>query len=354
MKLLNNPKFWLFPLLVILLILGYTSYLLFFPPQLVSPQLPLSGTTSFSPSAPLTLRFNRPVHPLVRGQLTPAIDGFWSLTRSRYSLFPNTLIFSPTLNPPANTEVLVTLDHILPLGWLNFQKQSKSIAFILKTHPAATLNALNPPESRPEFMATYPTPTYPATHKLPIPQYYQHHTYTCYSAAAKMALAYRGVTIDEIGFLSEIGFDSTKRNYATNLWGDPNQGIVGAMDGNQGGGYGAHWQPVANAISKYRPVEVKQNWNLTDLLATVATGSPVMVWWVNGVWPAKDISWNTSNGRVYTVNGMHVEVVTGYEGLVEKPQLIYTNDPWRGARQYHPDTFSNLWRWFSNTAIVIN
>lgn len=355
MKLLNKPHLWLVPLALILFVLGCTLYFMFLPPTLVSPQLPLSEAVSLSPQTPLILRFNRPVHPLIRGQLTPAIEGTWSLIRSRYSLFPDTFIFSPAGYPPADSEVLVTLTTILPLGWLNLNQQSQNLAFVFKTQPAAALNALAPPTSEPEVMATtYPTPTFPATVKLPVPQYYQHHTFTCYSVAAKMALGYRGVTIDEISFLSEIGFDPTKRNYATNLWGDPNQGIVGVIDGNQGGGYGVHWQPVAKAMGKYRPVEVKQNWNLSDLLATVATGSPVMVWWVNGVWPAKDISWNIPEGKAYAVNGMHVEVVTGYEGSIENPQVIYTNDPWRGSRRYPPDTFANLWRWFSNTAIVVN
>jgi uncharacterized protein YvpB len=195
--------------------------------------------------------------------------------------------------------------------------------------------------------------TQPGSFRLAVPLHKQNYTFTCYSAASRMALGYRGVAIDERGFLDEIGFVDTPRSFATNSWGNPNKGIVGTFDGSGVGGYGAHWEPVANAIRAYRPTEIKRQWNVKDLLQTVANGNPVMVWWVNGVWPAKDVSWNSPDGKVYTVNGMHVEVVVGFEGLITNPTAIYTNDPWRGRRTYTQKGFENLWRWFNNTAVIV-
>lgn len=195
--------------------------------------------------------------------------------------------------------------------------------------------------------------TQPGSFRLAVPLYKQNYTFTCYSAATRMALGYRGVTIDERGFLNEIGFSDTPRSFATNSWGNPNKGIVGTYDGSGVGGYGAHWDPVAKAIQAYRPTEVKRQWKVSELLQTVAQGNPVMVWWVNGVWPAKDVSWNSPDGKVYTVNGMHVEVVVGFEGLITSPTAIYTNDPWRGRRTYTQKGFENLWRWFDNTAVIV-
>lgn len=170
-----------------------------------------------------------------------------------------------------------------------------------------------------------------------------------------MALGYKGVTgIGEVGFMEEIGYQNVNRNFTTNTWGNPNEGVVGTYDGSGPGGYGAHWDPVANAMSKYRKTEVKRHWNIPDMLDVVRQGNPVMVWWVNGVWPAKDISWNLPNGeRVYTVNGMHVEVVKGWVGDVQDPEAILTNDPWRGNRRYTQSQFLNLWKWFDNTAVVV-
>ena len=170
-----------------------------------------------------------------------------------------------------------------------------------------------------------------------------------------MILAYCGVQIGELEFSNLVGYDSTPRNSLTNTWGNPNQAIVGTYNGGGTGGYGAHSEPVSRAISKYRPTEIRRQWNLPELLSEVEKKHPVMVWWVNGVWPAKDVSWNLPSGeKVYTVNGMHVEVVVGWEGNRENPTRILTNDPWRGHRRYTPDTFKNLWKWFNNTAVVVH
>jgi len=201
---------------------------------------------------------------------------------------------------------------------------------------------------------TFSFQTIPNTFELKVPLAKQHYTFTCYSAASQMALGFYGIAIDEVGFLNEIGFDTTGRSYARNVWGNPNVGIVGTYDGSGSGGYGVHVDPVAKAIGKYRPVEVKHNWTIPELLAQVQKGHPVMVWWVNGVWPARDVSWYLPSGeKVYAVNGLHVEVVTGFTGDPDNPSVILTNDPWRGKRQYSPQTFSDLWRWFSNTALIV-
>lgn len=197
--------------------------------------------------------------------------------------------------------------------------------------------------------------TAPQIYMLNLPYYKQTYAFTCFSVTSQMVLAYRGITsIDQVGFMEEIGYDTTPRNYSANTWGDPNQGVVGSIDGSGSGGYGTHWGPVAKALSKYVEVEIKRDWNISELLSEVNHNNPVMVWWINGVWPAKNVSWNTPSGElVYTVNGMHVEVVKGYIGTINDPQYILTSDPWRGERRYTPESFNNLWKWFNNTAIVV-
>jgi uncharacterized protein YvpB len=129
---------------------------------------------------------------------------------------------------------------------------------------------------------------------------------------------------------------------------------VGTYNGSGDGGYGVHWQPVAQALAKHRQVEVLQNSSIAQILSKVKAGYPVIVWWVNGVWPAKELFWNNSQGEtIRAVNGMHVEIVTGWAGNQNNPDYIFTNDPWRGFRQYTPETFTTLWRWFNNTAVVV-
>ena len=169
--------------------------------------------------------------------------------------------------------------------------------------------------------------------QLDVPLHKQTYTFTCFATASRMVMEYKGITKGEVEWWDSFPKQNVARNQLLNVWGDPNQGIVGNKNGTGVGGYGAHWQPVADTLSQYTEVEVKQAWNVPDLLNEVYAGNPVMVWWVNGVWPAYEVSWNLPNGDIaYTVNGMHVEVVTGWQGDINNPTQIYTNDPWRGYR----------------------
>jgi uncharacterized protein YvpB len=77
-----------------------------------------------------------------------------------------------------------------------------------------------------------------------------------------------------------------------------------------------------------------------------------MLWWQNGR-SAKDVlSWQTPAGKqIEAVNGMHSELVVGFEGGQESPEYILVNDPWRGFRRVHINEFTELWKLYSNTAI---
>lgn len=193
------------------------------------------------------------------------------------------------------------------------------------------------------------------TFRLPVPLLKQHFKFSCYAAASQMVLAYyQAPSLTETEIVETIGYDPTPRKIIGNIWGDPDTGVVGTIDGSGDGGYGVHWQPVADFIGKFRSVSVQRQWSLSALLTEVNQGYPVMVWWVNGVWPAKNLSWNSAIGKeVRAVNGLHVEVVTGYVGSLNHPDYILTNDPWRGQRRYTPETFTSLWSWFDQTAVVI-
>ncbi len=281
-----------------------------------------------------------------------------------------------TQNAPVDTNITINFDQpvvqtdvqnkltILPpiegsLSWQDDNTVTISLSSDLNYNQLYTITlekgikSIHGSDSKEKITSSFKT--VPKTFVLDVPLYKQHHSFTCFSIAAKMALGYRGITgIDEIGFMNEIGYDSTPRNFTTNSWGDPNLGVVGTYNGSGPGGYGAHWGPVSNALSKYRNVEVKRNWNIKSLLETVRQGNPVMVWWVNGVWPAKDVSWFAPSGeKVYTVNGMHVEVIKGWVGDQQNPDYILTNDPWRGNRRYTQSQFLNLWKWFSNTGVIV-
>lgn len=198
---------------------------------------------------------------------------------------------------------------------------------------------------------------------LSVPSYHQAHMYSCMASAARSALAYRGVYVAENTILSLIGYDYTP---FSGTWGDPNavwgnpySGVVGNIDGKSGGvtwGYGAYWTPTSKAIGNYRANEVKTGWNVSGVAQEIASGNPVIVWWVNGVWPAYEVNWKTTGGTpIRGVNSMHVQVVKGFTGTIENPTSFTVTDSGYGypAHTYDVNTFKAKWGWFGNSAIIV-
>jgi uncharacterized protein YvpB len=189
--------------------------------------------------------------------------------------------------------------------------------------------------------------------ELAVPLVKQDLRFECNITAATMVLNYYGVQVTKEQFYEKISKQSVPYDSADNIWGDPNEGFVGDIRGNDRG-YGVHWDPVAKVINRYRSSEVHRNWNLTDLLSEVKAGHPVIVWWQNGRSTPDDISWTTPDDEeIKAVNGMHSEVVVGYVGTAEKPQRILVNDPWRGKRELTVEQFTSLWQFYDETALVV-
>lgn len=199
---------------------------------------------------------------------------------------------------------------------------------------------------------------------LDVVAYRQVHMYSCMISAAKSVLGYRGVAASEAEIITKVGYDTTAWsgtwNEAGSVWGDPSVGIVGSLDGkadNIGWGYGTHWDPIAKAIEAYGvSTETKSNMTVSDLAEQISAGNPVIIWWVNGVWPTFEVNWSTSQGKnIRAVNGMHVAVVRGFTGPADNPATITVTDSGYGypGKAYDVATFKAKWGWFSNTGIII-
>jgi uncharacterized protein YvpB len=216
-------------------------------------------------------------------------------------------------------------------------------------------------DSNQNFSSNFTTQQQSVT--LNIPSYRQSHMYSCFAAASKMALAYRGVSVSENTLLSQIGYDTTPFSGTWKdpnaIWGNPYSGVVGNVDGASGGvtwGYGAYWTPTSRAISNYRSNEVKTGWNVQGIAQEIANGNPVIVWWVNGIWPSYVVNWKTPSGQsIRAVNGMHVQVVKGFTGTVENPVSFIVNDSGYGypSKTFTTAAFQAKWSWFGNSAIVV-
>ncbi|MCR4263701.1 MAG: C39 family peptidase [Candidatus Roizmanbacteria bacterium] len=347
---------------------AFITWLILPTPVLTHPKLPLFDPVDISQESPLLVRFDRPINPSVLFEINPPVAGAWKITHSWPGLIPsNAAIFTPSSPVTPGTEYSVAIDSFSPL------QPDERILFVFKTsesevktpgeapdaekHAEVSVNLeanTNEDGQKTETIDTDNTEA-ETEFRLQVPLIHQQYTFGCFSAAARMTLAYYGVTgIGEVEFIDMVGKDNTERNFVSNIWGNPNAAVVGTIDGSGPGGYGTHWDPVARVLNQYRPTEVKRHTTVPEILSEVSKGYPVMVWWVNGVWPARDVSWNLPDGsKVYTVNGMHVEVVTGWKGPMDNPTTIYTNDPWRGYRAYTRGQFDQLWKWFDNTAVIV-
>lgn len=198
---------------------------------------------------------------------------------------------------------------------------------------------------------------------LNVPAYRQSHMYSCMASAARSALAYKGAYVGEDHLLSLMGYDRTAFSGTwgnpNSIWGNPYNAIVGDIDGKSGGvnwGYGAYWGPTARAISNYRGTETKTGWSVSGIASEISKGNPILVWWVNGVWPAYEVYWKTPSGTsIRGVNSMHVQTVKGFTGTVANPTSFTVVDSGYGypQRTYDVGTFKAKWSWFGNTAVVV-
>lgn len=226
---------------------------------------------------------------------------------------------------------------------------------------AGGVKTINGLDSNRDYSASFTTQQQSVT--LKVPAYRQAHMYSCMATAARSALAYKGVYPSENTLLGLIGYDKTAYSGTwrdpNSIWGNPYAGIVGNVDGKSGGvswGYGAYWGPTAKAISTYRPAEVKTGWNVSGIAGEIAGGNPVLIWWVNGVWPAYEVYWKTPTGTsIRGVNSMHVQVVKGFTGTVANPTSFTVTDSGYGypGRTYDIGTFKAKWGWFGNSAVIV-
>ncbi len=189
--------------------------------------------------------------------------------------------------------------------------------------------------------------------------------FACNVTAAAIVLQYRGVNVKPMEIYDALPKQTIKKE--NGFWGNPNLGYVGNIYGEYGGdksdGYGVHWDPINQYISKFRKSEVKHDWNLADLLKEVDRDNPVILWWQNGYVSADILSWKTydANGNVVEFNGvegMHSAIVVGYKGDINDPQQIIVDDPWADRwdnhyAYYDIQRFKDLWRFYGNTAIVV-
>jgi len=196
------------------------------------------------------------------------------------------------------------------------------------------------------------SPIKPAV-KLAVPYHHQEHTLSCEIASLLMALNYQGVKITESDLIKDLPVSDPGPRQAGNIWGDPNLGFVGNIDGNMPNtGYGVYEQPIYDLAIKYRSAKILTNAPLADLITELYKGNPIVVWGVVG--KGRDISWKTAEGKVIVAKfDEHARTLIGYTGQSDKPQLMIFFDPIYGEVRMKVNDFMANWGKLDNRAVVI-
>lgn len=190
-----------------------------------------------------------------------------------------------------------------------------------------------------------------ASVRLPVQLHRQEHSLSCEVATLKMALDAHGVVIPESELIAKLPFDPTPKDGG--VWGDPNKGFVGSIDGAMlVNGYGVYWDPIAAVGDGYADAEVIRHGSASDVARHLADGNPVIVW---GYYGRRAVyNWRTSAGAtVKAVNGEHTRIVYGFDGTVENPTRFYLIDPIDGHMSWSTEEFMHNWSALNHMGVVV-
>lgn len=186
-----------------------------------------------------------------------------------------------------------------------------------------------------------------------VPFHRQEHSLSCEIASLKMALGYYGVEVSEDDLISQLKVDTPTGRQAGNIWGDPEKGFVGNIDGEMpNSGYGVYEEPIAEVANKYRTAKPVKKALLEDVLNAVAEKHPVIVWvpMAGGY----DISWKTPEGKIISaVYGEHARVLIGFSGTINDPIDLFFLDPIYGKIKVSKKEFVKSWNLLDNRAVIV-
>lgn len=187
--------------------------------------------------------------------------------------------------------------------------------------------------------------------KIDAPIFQQAFQDNCETAALSILLSTVGVEKDQLDLQEQITaaepLDPEIAADGKTIWGDPDLGFVGRVDGGgPAGGFGAFTGPVMELASRWsNPVDLT-GVDPQEVYSRLRSGRAVMVW--IGLSDGPYTSWRSPEGRKVTVNyGEHTVVLTGIEG-----DQISVNDPIDGLRKvWTKADFEAKWDLLDNRAI---
>jgi len=190
--------------------------------------------------------------------------------------------------------------------------------------------------------------------RLAVPYHHQEHRLSCEVASLLMALNYKGANVTEGELIKQLPVSDPGPRQAGNVWGDPNNGFVGNIDGSMPNtGYGVYEQPIYDLAAKYRSAKIMTGATLSDLISELGNGNPVVVWGVSAA-KSSDISWKTPAGKIIAAQmDEHARTLIGYTGASNQPQLLILLDPIYGEIRMKAADFLSNWQLLGNRAVAV-
>lgn len=196
-------------------------------------------------------------------------------------------------------------------------------------------------------------PERPVASRIDAPIVRQVFRNNCETAALSMLLATAGVDQDQRTLQEEIAkaapLDPEAGPGGETVWGDPDEGFVGRVDGGgPAGGFGVLQGPVAELAARWvDPVDLSGR-DPGALYQRLLAGHAVMAW--IGLSDGPYETWRSPEGRDVTVNfGEHTVVLTGIEG-----DRLFVNDPLDGRRKvWTKDEFESMWKLLDRRALSL-
>ncbi|MDO8569403.1 MAG: C39 family peptidase [bacterium] len=189
---------------------------------------------------------------------------------------------------------------------------------------------------------------------LSMPYYKQENGLTCEVAALRTALAYLGSYVSETELIGKLVFDTRVPMSPEGIWGDPENGFVGDINGSifYRTGFGVYEKPILALALNYKTAAIIEKADLIKVLEEVLSGNPVLAWGLLSRRAA--VSWKTLDGKVIEVRpGEHVRVVIGFTGEIDNPTKIILLDPIYGLIKMNKDKFVSDWKIMNNRAVVV-
>lgn len=202
-------------------------------------------------------------------------------------------------------------------------------------------------------LITFPTFVFAQQTSINLDEHRQEHSLSCEIATLKMALSAHDISVPESELISYLAFDSTPKS--SGVWGDPNKGFVGSIDGQMlVDGYGVYWDPIAAVGKKYAQTEILKNGSVQQLAQQIKNGNPVIIWGYYGS-TQKNFSWQTPQGKaIQAVDGEHTRVVYGFDGPVSNPTRFYLIDPATGRFSWSTAELMNNWNSLNRMGVIVS